>query len=255
MILTHLVKSLLNLQKEINVKDLPSQGLFYNEDFKIFIKRCELEDIIEYEHNYVKDDIGIIINKIKKVVKNNLKFSTGYSFNDLKSIDIIFVFLEIVKFTKKEPIFFIYVSESLEEFKIEFSSDNFNYFKPDSKLMTNYDKVERCFVIDGYKYTLPSIGVENSLTSFLYKKSNDENAHLYNEYFYDFTHFVMNKKYLSHEEIENLLQIFNFDIEEKEFKKIQNIITTFLPMQRYSLIKSGKVIEMNSKIDLEKIWK
>jgi len=254
--LSNLVKSLLNLQKEINTKKLPSQGLFYNDDFKIFIKRADIKDIIDYEYNYVKDDIGIIINKIKKLVKSNLIFSSGYTFNDLKSIDIIFIFLEIVKFTKNEPIYFVYINElSLEELKIEFSSENFNYFKPDDKLMSKYDNENKCFVIDDYRYTLPSIGVENCLTNYLIKKSNEPNAHLYNEYFYDFTHFVMNKKYLSFEEIENLLQIFNFDIEEKEFKKIQKIIDTFSPMQRYSLIKSGRVIEMNSKIDLEKIWK
>jgi hypothetical protein len=255
MSLTNLVKSLLNLQKEINVSNLPSQGLFYNDDFKVFIKRADVEDIIEYEHNYVRDDIGIIIGKIKKIARKNIKFSSGYTFDDIKSIDIIFLFLEIVKFTKNEPIYFVYINELSEELKIEFSSENFNYFKPNDDLMKKYDKDEKCFLIDDYRYTLPSIGVENCLTGFLYKKSNESNAHLYNEYFYDFTHFVMNKKYLSYEEIENLLQIFNFDIEKSEFRKVQNIINTFLPMQRYSLIKSGKVIEMNSKIDLEKIWK
>lgn len=253
--LSNLVKSLLNLQKEIKVNLLPSQGLFYNDDFKIFIKRANVEDIIDYEYNYVRDDLGIIISKIKKIVKRNVSFSPGYTFDDIKSIDIIFLFLEIVKFTKDEPIYFVYVNDLLEELKIEFSSDNFNYFKPSSDLMSKYDKDNKCFIIDGYKYALPSIGVENSLTKFLYKKSNEPNAHLYNNYFYEFTHFVMNKRYLTHDEIDNLLHIFNFDIEESEFRKVQNIIDTFSPIQRYSLIKSGKIIEMNSKIDLEKIWK
>ena len=65
----------------------------------------------------------------------------------------------------------------------------------------------------------------------------------------------MNKNFLALDEIENLIQIFNYDIEDSEFKKIQNIVNTFSPMQRYSLIKDGQTIEMNSKIDLEKIWK
>lgn len=253
--LSNLVKSLLNLQKEIKVNFLPSQGLFYNNDFKVFIKRANVEDVIDYEYKYVKDDLVVIINKIKKIVRRNVTLSPGYTFDDIKSIDIIFLFLEIVKFTKNEPIYFVYVNELSEEFEIEFSSDNFNYFKPNGDLMRKYDKDEKCFLIDGYKYTLPSIGVENSLTSFLYKKSNEPNAHLYNDYFYEFTHFVMNKRYLTHDEIDNLLHIFNFDIEESEFRKVQNIIDTFSPIQRYSLIKSGKVLEMDSKIDLEKIWK
>lgn len=252
--LSNLVKGLLNLQKEINITKLPSQGLFYNDDFKLFIKRAKIEDIIDYENNYIKDDIGVIITKIKKIVKNNTSFSSGYKFDDIKSIDIIFLFLEIVKFTKNEPIYFVYLN-GMDELKIEFSSDNFNYFILNDDLMSKYDKKEKCFIIDGYKYTLPSIGVEDSLTRFLFLKSTEPNSEIYNEYFYDFTHFVLNKNFLALDEIENLIQIFNYDIEDSEFKKIQNIVNTFSPMQRYSLIKDGQTIEMNSKIDLEKIWK
>jgi hypothetical protein len=254
--LSSLVKGILNLQKEVDIKKLPSLGLFYNDDFKIYIKRADTEDIIDYEYNYVKDDVGVIINKIKKIVKRNTSLSSGYSFNDIKSIDIVFLFLEIVKFTKKEPIYFIYTNDNLKkELKIEFSTDNFNYFKISDNIMSKYDKKEKCFLIDGYKYTLPSIGIENCLTNFLIIKSSDKDANLYNNYFYDFTHFVMNKNYLSFDEIENIVEVFNFDMEESELKKVKNIISIFEPMQRYSLMENGSVIEMNSRIDLEKIWK
>jgi hypothetical protein len=60
---------------------------------------------------------------------------------------------------------------------------------------------------------------------------------------------------LTFQEIENLIEIFNFDMEEEEKIKVKNIIKTFEPLQKYSLIKNGKVIDINSKIDLEKIWK
>jgi len=253
--LSNLVSIILNSQKEIDTKKLPSQGLFYSDDFRIFMKRVQVEQIIEYEHNYIKDDISIIINKIEKIVKNSLLFSNGYTFHDIKSIDVIFIFLEIVKFTTKESILFKYIDESFNEISVEFSSDNFNYFRISDKMMTNYDNKEKCFVIDDYKYTLPSIGVESCLTNYLTKKINDSNSNTYNGYFYEFTHFVMNKRYLSFDEIENLIHIFNFDIEDIELKKIKNIINMFLPIQKYSLIKSGNIIEMNSKIDLENIWK
>ena len=36
--LLNLVKNLLNLQKKIDKKELPSQGLFYKDDFEIIIK-------------------------------------------------------------------------------------------------------------------------------------------------------------------------------------------------------------------------
>ena len=38
-------------------------------------------------------------------------------------------------------------------------------------------------------------------------------------------------------------------------EKLKEVIKTFLPLQRYSLKKDGRVVEMNSKINLEKIWK
>jgi hypothetical protein len=121
--------------------------------------------------------------------------------------------------------------------------------------MENYDSKQRVFLVDGYKYTLPSLGVENCLTSFLIHKTNQPNAIVYNSYYYDFTHFLDDKNFITFKEIENLIQVFNFDIEDSELKKVKKIVKIFSPLQKYSLIKNGKVIDINSKIDLEKIWK
>jgi hypothetical protein len=255
MSLLNLVKSLLNLEKEIDIKVLPSQGLFYNDEFTIRIKKADIEDIIEYEYNYIKDDLGLIIHKVKRIVEKNLILSRGYIFEDLKSIDIIFLFLEIVRFTKGESIKFLYIDEWGREDIVEFTPNNFNYFFIDEKLMKYYNNNEKCFEIEGYKYSLPSIGVENSLTNFLLSKINKPGSVKYNDYFYDFTYFLQNKNKLSFDEIENLIQIFNFDIEDSEWEKIGRILKSFLPIQKYTLIKDGKIIDINAKIDLEKIWK
>jgi len=109
--------------------------------------------------------------------------------------------------------------------------------------------------MSGYKYSLPAIGIENSLTNFLIDKSNKPDAHIYSGIFYDFMYFLLDKNSLTFTEIENLIQIFNYDLDKSEIKKIKKILNIFLPLQKYSLIKDGKVIEMDSKIDLEKIWK
>ena len=50
-----ILKSILNLQKKIDLTTLPSQGLFYKDDFEIFIKKADVGDIIEYEYDYQKD--------------------------------------------------------------------------------------------------------------------------------------------------------------------------------------------------------
>jgi hypothetical protein len=44
-------------------------------------------------------------------------------------------------------------------------------------------------------------------------------------------------------------------MDKDEVKKMKEVIKVFLPLQRYSLKKDGRVVEMNSKINLEKIWK
>ena len=241
---------------KIDTKILPSQGLFYKPDFEINIKKASNEDILDYEKNYVKDDVGTVIYLIKKIVEKNIKLSGSYIYEDIKSIDVIFIFLEIVKITKGKPINLMYFDkETDKEGKIEFGSKYFNYFQFTDKLLDKYSNEDRSFTINGYKYTLPSIGVENALTNFLIIKSSEEDAFNYNNYTYDFTYFVGDKNTLKFKEIENLIQIFNFDMEKDEMRKMKEVIKTFLPLQRYSLKKDGRVVEMNSKINLEKIWK
>jgi hypothetical protein len=248
-------KKLFIKKRKIDIKSLPSQGLFYKNDFKITISSAGKTDITDYEKNYVKDDIGVVIYYIKKIVQRNIIISKGYKYEDIKSIDVIFIFLEIVKLTKGRPINLIFFDKNKDkEDRIEFGSKNFNYFQL-GDLLKFYDYEERCFLVDGYKYTLPSIGVENCLTNFLIIKSAEENSEVYNSYFYDFTHFVGHQNHLKYREIENLLEIFNFDMEPEEIIKIKKIISIFAPIQRYSLIKDGKIVEMTSKINLEKIWK
>ena len=241
---------------KIDTKILPSQGLFYKPDFEITIKKASKEDILDYEKNYIKDDVGTVIYLIKKIVEKNTKLSGSYIYEDIKSIDVIFIFLEIVKITKGKPINLMYFDkETDKEGKIEFGSKYFNYFNFTDKLLDKYNNEDRSFTINGYKYTLPSIGVENALTNFLIIKSSEQDAFNYNNYTYDFTYFVGDKNTLKFKEIENLIQIFNFDMDKDEMKKMKEVIKTFLPLQRYSLKKDGRVVEMNSKINLEKIWK
>ena len=254
--LVNLLKGLLNLQKKVNVKFLPSQGLFYNDDFEISIKKADVGDIIEYEHDYIKDDLGLVITKLKKVVEKNTIFSTGYSFNNLKSIDIVFLFLEIVRFTKGKAVSLTYFDdEKGKEMNIEFSSNYFNYFKIDDDVMKNYNSETKEFTIEDFKFTLPSIGIENCLTNYLISKSDDSDMYKYSNYNYDFIYFLGNKKDITFNEIDNIIQIFNYDIEESDSKKIRKVIKIFQAIQKYSLKRNGKVININSKIDLEKIWK
>lgn len=251
-----ILSGLTNLKKKFDIKKLPSQGLFYNDDFKIWIKKAEIKDIIIYEQNYIREDLGVIINQVKNIVRNNTFFSEGYIFEDLKSVDVIFLFLEIVKFTNNKKIIINYKDEETgSDEKIEFKTEYFNYQELSKLIETYYDFENKQFVINGWKYSLPTIGVENCLTNFLINKNYRPDSARYNEYNYDFTYFLGNRNKITFEEIENLIQIFNFDLDKDEKDKVKIIIDTFQPLQKYSLIRDNKVIDINSKIDLEKIWK
>lgn len=254
MSLSNLVRSLLNKKKLIPLSILPSQGLFYDTDFIIHIKRAGAEDIQNYKAHFIRENLGLIIYKVKKIVEKNLILSKSYSFGDLKSIDVVFLFLEIVRFTKGSPIEIKFTNPEGQSDFIEFSPHNFNYFILDDLLLTSYNKDQRCFELEGYKFSLPSIGIENSLTDFLIKKQQEWNYKDYTEIFFDFTYFLADKKSLTHSQIENLIQIFNYDLPPEELDKIQKILKTFQPLQRYSLLREGRVIDINSKIDLEFIW-
>jgi hypothetical protein len=254
--LCNLMTNLCGRHKEIDSNKIPSQSLFYKDNFIIKIKKAESDDIKEYESDFVKEDLGSIIEKVKSIVEKNIILTKGYIFEDLKSIDVVFIFLEIVKFTTGKKIKIDYIDEDENRLEsIEFSDKTFNYFKIDSNAKKFYDPIEKSFHISGYTFTLPSIGVENSLTLFLITKSNNSEIKKYSSLGFEFTYFLSNKNFLTFQEIENLIEIFNYDMDVEEKIKIKKIIKNFEPLQRYSLIKNGKIIDINSKIDLENIWK
>lgn len=250
------IRKIFERKKSIDIKALPSQGFFYPEGFSIKIRKASQEEIAEYEADYDAEDLGKILHKLKKIVKDSVDLPSGYSFGHIKSIDVVFIFLEIVALTKRRPVRLEYYNDEIGMIdSISFGQKSFNYFRLDQEMMQRWDPANRCFSINGYRFTLPSIGVENSLTNFLISKSSDPEAEKYNDYSYSFTYFVGNKEFLTFDEIENLVQIFNFDMEDEEVEKVDDIVGMFVPMQRYSLVKDKKVIEISAKLNLQKIWK
>ena len=248
-----LMRGLLKQTHKIEKSKLPSQGIFYLKDFEIKIKKADMEDIIEYELNYDKEDLYSVIESVKTVVRKNIILSKDYKFEDIKSVDIVFLFLEIVKFTMNKEIIISYfndVTGTPEDLK--FDCDNFNYFD-----FSKYEKDEENaeILISDYRFSMPSIGIENCLTQFLITKSNDVDAKKWNKYNYDFLFFCGNKNNLSFPEIENLVTIFNYDIDAEEQVKINKIVKKFLKVIGYKLKSNGKVVDVKSKIDLENIWK
>lgn len=253
--LVEIIRGLVTHQKKINVKHLPSQGLFYPEDLEISIRKADVSDIIEYEQNYDAENVYIVIENIKRVVRKNVVLNKEYTYEVIKSVDIVYIFLEIVKWTQNKPIKIPYFDDvtSKVEF-LEFGNTTFNYFDY-SQFEKSYDSTTREILVDGYRVSLPSIGIEDSLTKFLISKVDSPKNKKYNSYSYDFLYFLGNKNKLTFDEIENLILIFNQDLEENEIEKIKKIVEKFVDVIGYSVRKNGKTIEIKSKIDLANIWK
>jgi hypothetical protein len=256
MSLFNIIKGILNVHKKIETYQLPSQGFFYKSDFEIYIKKADLEDVIEYEHKYEKEDLGVIITRLKKIVEKNSILSKNYSYNDIKSIDIVYLFLEIVKYTNNKPVTLYFFNDLIgREEQIKFESSTFNYYKLNDDIIEKYDEETREFNFNGYKYSVPCIGVENSLTYFLVSKSEIPGSDVYNDYSYDFLYFLGHKSHLTFDEIENLIQIFNFDMCDDDQNKVRKIVKSMSAIGKYSLKKDSQIIDVSAKIDLETIWK
>jgi hypothetical protein len=253
--LLDLIKNIISGHKKIDTRKLPTQSYFYPEDFEISIKKASDEDIIDYDFNFNSDDLLVIIDCVKNIVKKNTIFSKKYKFEDLKSVDIIYIFLEVVKFTNNKSVNIDFYNEFHgKKDTVEFNSNFFNYFNFGS-LKDKYNSDELVFEINGYKYSLPSIGVEEDLTRFLLRKSHDTDSEKYNDYSYDFLFFLGTKNTISHQEIENLITIFNDDLSEEEKFKVKKIIESFIEIIGYTLKVDDNIIDVKSKLDLEKIWK
>ena len=67
--LIKLIRNLLTSKVKIDVKKLPSQGFFYNDDFEIYIKKADINDISEYESDYNKENLSSVLRKLKKIVE------------------------------------------------------------------------------------------------------------------------------------------------------------------------------------------
>ncbi len=252
--LLDIIKSLLVESKKVEVDKLPSQGLFYKDDFSIKIKKAEIEDIIDYEYNFDKNNLIVSIDCIKRIVERNVILSENYTYHDIKSVDIIFIFLEIVKFTKNKEIKIPYINNMGAEDIVSFDEDHFNYFDF-NQYQKYYNEEEKSYLVNGYKFTLPSIGVETSLTNFIGSKETEEDIKKLNGYSYDFMFFLGDKRHLRFDEIDNLIEIFNNDMDEEEKVKISKIVEMFKGIVAYTLVVDGHPVEIKSKLNLENIWK
>jgi len=109
--------------------------------------------------------------------------------------------------------------------------------------------------MQGYRFSLPSIGVESDLLKYLNSKSAKKSGKDLSELNYNFIFFLGMKDGLTKKEIENLITIFNDDLDKKEIDKINGIIEEFSKSIKYTLKIGKKVIDLQSKIQLKEIFR
>jgi hypothetical protein len=244
--LSSLLKGIVNYKKsrKVDLSILPSRGLFYPDDLTIKVTKATEDDIAYYKANYVSDALGIV-QLVKKVVKNNTIMNKGYDFFDISSIDIMYIFFEIVKYTNNEGILIYYPKGS-----IMFNTHNFNYFELTDEIMSHYNEKDKCFDIKGFKYKIPCIGIEQSTTKFIMDSEEKGDLDDVKDKGYDFMYFMGDKKHLSYEEIYNILTIFNEDLDDDDKKSIDEIMVMFKGMNKYELVTPDEnIVEINYPVE------
>jgi hypothetical protein len=242
-----LISSLFNKKKKqysVNIKKLPSQGYFYPEDLEIFIEKGDIDDQLKYYHGIDNSNIFGVISTIKSILQNRIEFNyTFFKFDNLRAIDVFFLFVEFVKYTTDKKIFFS---------GIEFNSENFVYFNF-KQFQENYNVSKKGFIFGEWAFSLPSIGIETSLTKFSYEISIKGKSDEYKDKNYNLIYFLGDKINLTYESMINLIELFE-DLTEEHQGEINDIVNKFSKSGLYFLIEMGKKsVRVNPNM-LKDVW-
>lgn len=229
--------------KEIYVNDLPSQGYFYDRNLKITISKGSDKDREFFNKSLGNSNIFGIISTIITILKKYVKFNlSDFKFNALRAIDLFYLFVEFVKFTKEDEVFFN---------SVEFDKYNFVYFNFIS-FLDNYDKKTREFVFDGWRFSMPSIGVETSLNHFSHELSVRGELEKYQDSNFNLIYFLGNRIELSYNDMINLIQSLE-DLDNHEIEKIDSIVSNFSTLGIYVLKGENGVVKISPEM-LKTIW-
>lgn len=183
--------------EKINLKDLPTQGLFYPEGTEIAIKSATAAEIRHWS-TLQEDDLSSLDDMLNYVIERcaALKFPNGAasSWRDFKEVDRFYVLLAIRErtFVKGENVLQVKVSETK---KMDVSKEMVDYITFDDRLMKYYNPDKRCISLPFKKtgkildINLPSVGVTNWLKNYVTRKSQMQEA--FDADFLNFAPFVI----------------------------------------------------------------
>lgn len=156
---------------------LPTKGIFYPNDFKIFIRAAKTAEIKDFslmdETNAL--DINDKINSILSLCAEVRGSSHLYSFKDIVEDDKMFIVLSIreLTFPKGESVIKLKPLCPQCDFENDFDlrTDNLQYYEENKKLQEYYNAAERKYDVKTKDYgiitlTPPKIGVMQAITDY-----------------------------------------------------------------------------------------
>ena len=205
----------------VNVKDLPSRGLFYPEDIFISIKPAEVKEIRHWsmidendEFSFL-DAMNFIINNCSVIkTKNGI-----LNINDLAEVDRLYLLFAIRDMTfgaDENPIKIdipYKFNGNTETDEVIVRKENLNYFEIPEKLVKYYNEEERAIIVTGdrdFNIVLPSVGVSNWVQDYL--RNRVEKNKPFDEMFAKYASFLIT-------DYRNMTEktYFNMEVESKSW--------------------------------------
>ena len=164
---------------EIYMESLPTQGLFYPEGTRIFVRSASGGDIRHWSMTD-ESDVSAIDDALSYIIERcmRISFPSGTaSWKDLKEIDRFYIILAIRDFTFTEGNNELKIKTS-ESKEITVHKDDISFIDMGEKIYKYYNEEKRCFTfpsknpqVGSINFYLPSIGVTKWLKSYMERKS------------------------------------------------------------------------------------
>ena len=173
----------------IDVKDLPTKGIFYPEGTRLFIRAATGGEIRhwsqtnETELTEIDDSLNYMLERCLSI---RIPGKIG-DWKDLKEIDRFYVILAIRDFSFPDGNneLMIKITETQQT---PLKKDNIDFIKFEDKIMKFYDVENRCFTIQNFTSKqgrvinlkkplhiyMPSVGVNNWLKNYMNKKARQQ---------------------------------------------------------------------------------
>lgn len=169
---------------------LPSEGKYYDKEFKFKIKSATFEEIKDYSAMR-EGDIYDVDEHIQRIMDANIRITRGKNGNgnykDLSQTDKIFFIFAVrdrtmmIQQREKKIYQTIECPHCGYKNKIEINNDIFAYYTIPSGITKWYDEVERCFIIKDellgeqpLKIYIPTVGVIQHMGEYIKFKNQQQ---------------------------------------------------------------------------------